>query len=310
MTVALVTGSHGFVGSHLRGVLRGAGWQVVGLGRTPADAGDGESYIEADVTDPNRMGEAVYQASPDVVFHLAASIEERTAAPSGGTPSAVAAAAALCAAVRLAHPSARIILVGSSAEYGSGPLQGGLVTEEMATRPVNWYGRVKLAAEELALSIAADASLDVVPVRPFNHIGPGERTHTVAGALARQVAALARGKGGRVTVRDSSVVRDFTDVRDVARGYLALAEHGVSGRVYNLCSGRGQAVRDVAWGLLDASGLDRSLASLLPDQSQAIRRQVGSPARIVQDTGWTCTIAFASSLNDLMRWALGQAGND
>jgi GDP-4-dehydro-6-deoxy-D-mannose reductase len=161
------------------------------------------------------------------------------------------------------------------------------------------YGLAKLAGEQTAAAFAA-GGLDVVLVRAFNHIGPGEPPNTVAGAFARRVAAVRAGAAQTVAAADLEAVRDFTDVRDISRGYLAAAEHGTAGRVYQLCSGRPHTVGDVLDGLLGLAGLDRSVVRIDSGIPAApIRYQVGSPERAAAELGWRAELELATSLADL-----------
>ena len=81
-------------------------------------------------------------------------------------------------------------------------------------------------------------------VRPFNHAGPRQSPTYVLAALALQVAEVEAGRKPHVEVGNLEVVRDFTDVRDVVRGYRLLARHGKAGEIYNLGSGRGTKLAD------------------------------------------------------------------
>lgn len=299
MSVALVTGGHGFVGSPLRALLRRSGWDVVSLGRAARVAPAGERYLRVDLTDVAAVAEAVDAVRPDVVFHLAASPPQKVADLSALVAGAVGATHALCAALRQTGARARVVLAGSSAQYGAVPRSENPVTEQTRGRPVNAYGFAKAAAEATACALATDGAFDLVPVRAFNHVGPGEPPTTVASAFATRIAAVLGGRAERVAVADLDAVRDFTDVRDIARGYLALAERGTAGRVYNLCSGRAATVGDVLDGLLAAGGLDRTVVDVVPGGTGGIPYQVGSPARVAAETGWAAEIPLTASLTDL-----------
>src|SRR5439155_15027880 len=102
----------------------------------------------------------------------------------------------------------------------------------------------KAAADLLGIQHFLSHGTDTVMVRPFNHAGPRQSATYVLSALARQVAEVEAGRKPRVEVGNLDVVRDFTDVRDVVRGYHLLAEKGRAGEVYNLGSGRGTRLAD------------------------------------------------------------------
>ena len=304
MTTALVTGSHGFVGTHLRATLRERGWHVTGLDQLEAEAAPGEAYVCADVTNSDAMVEIIDAVRPDVVFHLAAATPQRTPDPAVLVASAVGGTQAVCGALRQIGVSATLVLAGSSAEYG--PTRPGFRTTELTPcRPGTPYGQAKLAAELIARALAEGASFHLVLSRAFNHVGPNESPATVAGSLARRVAAVREGRADRVRVSDMASIRDFTDVRDIAAGYVALAEHGTSGGVYNLCSGRAREIASVLDILLAAADLNRSVVDEEPTVTATT--QVGSPRLTFKTTGWSAAIPLETSLGELMRFVL--AGN-
>lgn len=295
MSVALVTGSHGFAGRHLCIELRARGFTVVGLGRTPQPG----PFVTADLADVAAVTAALETHRPDLVFHLAATA---TGPPESIVDNNVAAAHGLGTALR--RVPARLVIAGSSAQYGASPSP---VTEESRDEPVSAYGHAKAAAESILRGLAGGygaGGFEVVPVRAFNHIGPGEPNTTVAGAFAGRIRALLAGHSERVNVAGLDSVRDFTDVRDIVRGYADLGVHGVPGRVYNLCSGRATTIGDVLDALLAAAGLDRSVVDVTADppgvRSGQIGYQVGAPDRVRQEIGWTATIGLDQSTRDLL----------
>jgi GDP-4-dehydro-6-deoxy-D-mannose reductase len=306
VSTALVTGGHGFAGTALRSLLREQGWRVAAAGRTSRPPGDpDEPYLRLDVADTAAVAEAVDAVRPDVVFHLAAVAPQKAGADVTAVVSgAVGGTLGLCAGlVRAglvrAGQRPRVVLAGSSAQYGPVPRQDNPVTEETPCRPAIPYGYAKVAAEATAAAFTAAGALDVVPVRAFNHLGPGEPATTVAGAFAARVAAVLAGRADTVPAADLAAVRDFVDVRDIARGYLAAAEHGTPGRVYQLCSGRPTTIGEVLDLLLAAAGLDSSVVQVDTTRpGSAVPYQVGSPARAAAELGWRAELALPDSLAD------------
>lgn len=299
--VALVTGGFGFVGTPLRTLLREAGWSVTSAGRSDRQPPAGERYLRLELTATDAVAELLDAVRPDVVFHLAATSPQRAGDVVGLVADAVGATHAVCAALRRTGLRTRLVLAGSSAQYGDVPRADNPVTEETPGRPVTAYGFAKAAAEAAAWALALDGAFELVPVRAFNHVGPGEPATTVAGAFAARIRAVLDGHADRVAVAGLDAVRDFTDVRDIARGYLTLAERGRPGRVYHLCSGRPATGGDVLDGLLAAAGLDRTVVDIGVSGPGGIPYQVGSPARVTADTGWVARIPLAVSLSDLMK---------
>jgi GDP-4-dehydro-6-deoxy-D-mannose reductase len=295
----LVTGCLGFVGRHLMALLGERGATVFGLDRrwdpVPAPA----RLLTADLAEVDALRGAVKEAAPDLVFHLAG------LTASGGEPAAILEANAV-GTLRLLQALAdnpdrtRVVLAGSSAQYGLLPEGWEVVTEDAPLSPVGVYGWSKVAAEAIALSFSGRSGLEVIAARAFNHVGPGEPDALVCSALARGVAAVEAGRESALRVGDLTTVRDFCDVRDIARGYLALAEKGAPGRIYNLCSGRGTPVSEVLELLLGMASTRVEVRSDPAKAGSGIRSQVGSAQRARTETGWTPGIPLERSLADLL----------
>jgi GDP-4-dehydro-6-deoxy-D-mannose reductase len=306
VSTALVTGSHGFVGSHLRDVLHDRGWDVVGLGRADRQteaAADGERYVRADLTDTAAVIATLDAIQPAVVFHLAASPAFREAETPKVTELVADTVASTFSLMSAVASTARplVVVAGSSAQYGPLPVEENPITEDSRCNPVTPYGWAKSAAEATARAFAASGSVDVIPVRVFNIIGPGEPPTTVASAFAARIVEVLDGRSEEVQARDLSAVRDFTDVRDVAAGFVDIAERGTPGRLYNLCSGRPTAVSDVLDGLLAATGLDRAVVNVLQGSGPGhILYQVGSAERVGAEVGWRSSIELSQSLRALL----------
>jgi GDP-4-dehydro-6-deoxy-D-mannose reductase len=299
---ALVTGSHGFAGTPLRALLRERGWTVHGLGSSPHEPDDGEVYHAVDLLQPGAIGPALEAADPEIVIHLAA----RTGR--GGEEEArrtfdvnVLGTANLFAALLERGKRVRVVHAGSSAQYGAVPPEDDPVTESAPQRPLGLYGWSKVAAEAIAMSYHGRGRIEVVAARAFNHTGPGEPAHLVCSSFARQIAGIEAGAEPILHVGNLSPERDFVDVRDVARGYLDLAEKGTPGSVTNLCSGRAVRIEDVLTMLLDRT---EARIEVRADADRArpveLRRQAGSYAKAERDLGWAPRISLGDSLSDLL----------
>jgi GDP-4-dehydro-6-deoxy-D-mannose reductase len=295
MTTALVTGGHGFVGTHLCELLDASGWDAVALGRTPRDL-PGRRSVAIDLTAAMGLDEILDAIRPDVVFHLAGPSVRDAADPGPVVRDIVESTYRLLLALRRTGLRPRVVLAGSSAQYGDLPRAANPIDEDAPFRPISPYGHAKVAAEAVARALSADGSVELIAVRPFNHIGPGEPATTVTAAVAGRIAAVVHGSQDAVTVRDLDAVRDFTDVRDIARGYVAVAESGTPGSAYNLCSGRPVSVADLVASLLRQAGLDRSVLQVVEAPPGPIAYQVGSPARVRAASGWSADIPFDESV--------------
>src|SRR5512135_3858062 len=245
----LVTGVSGFVGGHLAEHLIESGDLVVGLsasGRWPAELAHLARQVRIERCDLAAIEEAdladlIGRKQPEVIYHLAAQANPQAsiADPRGTWALNLGGALSLLEAVKASSQAPRVVLVGSGVCYGNPAPEHLPVSESCPLRPNNPYSASKAAADLLGIQHFLSHGTDVVMVRPFNHAGPRQSSSYVLSGLARQVAEVEAGLKPRVEVGNLEVVRDFTDVRDVVRGYRLLAERGASGEVYNLGSRRG-----------------------------------------------------------------------
>jgi GDP-4-dehydro-6-deoxy-D-mannose reductase len=291
---AAVTGSSGFVGRHLVAHLRGLGDEVITLDRT------GEPPV--DVTDAHRVRDVLRAARPDAVYHLAAMshVGESWGAPetvfrvnAEGTLSVLRASAD--AGVE------RVLVVGSADEYGVVDANDLPITEDAAIRPVTPYGASKAAADVVALQAFVGDGLGTVRVRAFNHTGPGQSSTMLVPGLAARIAAAERLGTREISVGSLDVVRDITDVRDVVRAYRLLVEHATPGDAYNVCSGRGVSVREVAEAMVEMSDVPLDLV-VDPELVRPVEapRLIGSPAKLCAATGWQPEIPLEQTLRDVL----------
>ena len=250
----LITGASGFVGGHLVEHLSARGDSIVGLsasGRWPAPLArlDRLARLEAfDLAagDPEGLADLLARKKPEVVYHLAAQANPQAsvADPRGTWALNLGGTLNLLEAVKASGLAPRVVVVGSGVSYGNPAPEFLPVAESCPLRPNNPYAASKAAADLLTIQHHLSHKLDAVIARPFNHSGPRQAANYVLGGLARQVAEVESGRKARVEVGNLDVVRDFTDVRDVVRGYSLLAEKGRAGEVYNLGTGRGTKLAD------------------------------------------------------------------
>jgi GDP-4-dehydro-6-deoxy-D-mannose reductase len=289
-----VTGSSGFVGSHLVPYLRSHGDDVVTIDRT------GTSPV--DVTDAAEVRRVLQSARPDAVYHLAAlsHIGESWDAPETVFRiNAVGALNVLRACIDAGVE--RVLVAGSADVYGAVGREDLPLTEESPIRPVTPYGASKAAADVLALQTYLGDGLGTLRVRAFNHTGPGQGVSMLVPGLAQRIADAERTGGSKIKVGHLDVVRDLSDVRDVVRAYRLLVELGTPGEAYNVCSGRGVSVQEVADAMLAMS--DAPLELLVDPElvrTVDVPRLVGSPARLCAATGWEPVIPLDETLRDVL----------
>ena len=194
-----------------------------------------------------------------------------------------------------------MISIGSADIYGKVTADELPLTELSELRPTSPYAASKVAADFLGLQAKLGYDLDVMRVRAFNHLGPGQSDRFVAPALAMRIARNEIDGSIEVPVGNLTPLRDLTDVRDVVRAYRLLAIHGVGGEVYNVCSGSTRSIQELADHLV---GLARHPMRLVVDPD--LERPVDVPAlvgdcsKLTATTGWTASIPISQTLDDLM----------
>jgi GDP-4-dehydro-6-deoxy-D-mannose reductase len=312
----LVTGVSGFAGPVVARALTQNGHEVHGLARHPPEparlAGAPLEFHDGDVCDAAGLARLVADLAPAGIVHLAAVAEPAAAErdPEATYRTNLGGTLALLAAVRATSPRARVLVVSSSSVYGAVEARELPVTEENPLRPLTVYGASKAAAEIAALQWGRAYALEVVVARPFNHTGPGQSPAYVCAALASQVAAIEAGRQPPVlAVGNVDPVRDVSDVRDVAAGYVALLERGRGGTVYNLCAGEGVSVAELIALLRSLARVPlRARSDPARRRPQDVERLVGDHARASRDTGWKPRIALLDTLASVLDdWRQRQA---
>lgn len=306
---ALITGINGFVGSHLAEYLLAyTDWQVAGTVYGPLDnILHLRERLELYPVELSRLSAAVSaleETRPDVIVHLAAqavpALSHHDPWPTLETNIRLQ-LNILQAAVQLGL-NCRILVVGSGEEYGRARPEELPIAEDTPLRPLNAYAVSKVAQEMLGLQYHLAYGLPVVMVRPFNHIGPRQGLGFVAPDFARQVAEAEAGlREPVVDVGNVDVSRDFSDVRDVVRGYHLAVTQGEPGEVYNLGSERARSVRELLEMLMAESHVKLDVR-----QDPARLRLADVPVMVSdcrkfrQRTGWQTTIPFEQSVKDVL----------
>lgn len=282
---AFVTGGGGFVGRHLVAALDGP---VVAPPRSELDLLDGPA-----------VRSALAAASPAVVFHLAAlaSVGRSWEDPARVLRENVEMAVNVLEAVRAEAPDAAVVVASSGEVYG--PPERLPVDESAPLRPQSPYAVSKAACDLLAGQYGDAHGLNVVRLRAFNQAGPGQSDEYVVGTIARQVAEAEAAGADVAVVRTGNPEsgRDFTDVRDSARAYIAAAD--VPSGAYNVCSGRAATARD----LVELAAATASIPVRHEIDEARIRGHDvpevrGSSARLHAITGWAPDIPLERTLAD------------
>lgn len=293
----LITGSSGFVGSHLTRSLLAKNWQVSGFDILPAN-NNLEYFYQGELSNKKAITKALQEFKPDVIFHLAGLIKSDE--PQALYASNVQATVTFLETVVESNLKPEIILASSSAVYGLTSSKKKL-TEKSPIRPVTHYAVSKAAQELIALRYFDAGLLPVKIVRMFNLSGPGQSPALACSAFAQQIALAEKNNMDEIVTGNLDALRDFVDVRDAVRAFEMIVENGKAGEIYNVCSGKAVSLKQCLGEMMSQS--QKQLSARVDAgkiQTNDIPMQVGSYQKIKRDCGWYPKISLKESLSDLL----------
>jgi GDP-4-dehydro-6-deoxy-D-mannose reductase len=309
----LITGAAGFVGRHLISTIKAmeplAEIAATDLVAKPSwMAGiSGLDYAKANLLDKGAIGALLERTKPERVIHLASfsSVAYSWDKPAECFYNNTLIFINIIEGVRQHAPSARVLSVGSSEEYGNVLESDVPLRESQPLRPTSPYGVARVSQEMLSQVFVRGYGLDIRITRSFNHVGPFQREIFVIPGLVKQfVEAMANGADEvNLSVGNIDVVRDFTDVRDIVKAYLAIMERGVPGEVYNVCSGLGHAIREIIGEISKITGMKYAItmdeSKVRPLENMII---IGDNHKILKSCDWKPAIGIEKTLADTVRY--------
>jgi GDP-4-dehydro-6-deoxy-D-mannose reductase len=308
----LITGITGFVGSHMAEYALAQGAQVFGSARWRSRTENIEhlrariELVDCDLRDIASVRRLLSIAAPTHVIHLAA---QSFVASSWHTPGETIATniggqVNLLETIREMKSPPRFLVIGTSEEYGLVHADEVPIRETNQLRPLSPYAVSKVAQDLMGFQYFKSYGLPILRTRAFNHEGPRRGEVFVTSNFAKQVAEIEAGlRKPTIFVGDLKPRRDYSDVRDIVRGYWLLLERGEPGEVYNLCSGRSWPIQHV----LDFYLREARVRDIVVEADPARMRPSdvmileGDPSKIAK-LGWKVEIPFAQTLGDLLEY--------
>lgn len=311
MKKALISGITGFAGSHLAQYLLDRNFSVSGFYH-PKHPTDNISSIKsklnlipADILDAKRVAQSIKTTLPDYVFHLAAfsSPSASFTNPRETLENNINGQINILEALKAIKSKAKILVIGSADEYGKVNEKDLPLNEDAPLSPLSPYAVSKVAQDLLGFQFYLTEGLNIVRVRPFNHIGPRQSCAFAIPSFAAQIAQIE--KNGPRTLKAGNLEnkRDFTDVRDMVRAYLLALEKGEPGEVYNIGSGKAVKIADILSKMISLAkvriNVERDRSRIPPVDIKII---YANYSKFKNKTGWSPKIPLETTLFDTIEY--------
>lgn len=306
MKKALIIGGAGFVGHYLaRHLHNDKGWEV-GVTKLPAEKPDlpFADILDLDILDPAATSELLCSFMPNYIFHLAA---QSSAALSWKMPAMtvdinIKGTVNVLEAVRLLEYKPRMLIIGSSEEYGKVTEAECPISEHNEIRPGNIYAVTKICQEMIGKLYFEAYCMEVIATRSFNHFGPGQSPVFVVADFCKQAAEIESGKRQPILkVGNLAAKRDFTDVRDVVRAYALLNERGTAGEVFNVGTGRSIAIQEIVDIIIKQSRTEITVEKD-PEKFRPldVTLNIADISKLNEATGWLPEIPLEITIADTL----------
>lgn len=315
MTKVLITGITGFAGSFLaEELLKNQEYEIYGTYLAPKSLSNVTPIKEKislsmlDLLDFGKVSEEVGRIKPDIVFHLAAiaTTSQSFENPQEIFTNNVNAELNLLEGLRKKKLNPRVLVVSSAEVYGAVSPENLPIDEETPLLPSNTYAVSKLSQDFLGLQYFLTYGMNIIRVRPFNHIGPRQSPHFVVADFARKIVEVENGKSDGIKVGNLESRRDFTDVRDMVKAYSLAITMGKTGDVYNLGSGKAYSISEVLEKMIKMSK-----GSIKVEEDRSLLRPSDNPELICDYskfkalTSWEPVIDIDKTLKDTLEYWRG-----
>jgi GDP-4-dehydro-6-deoxy-D-mannose reductase len=256
-----------------------------------------------DIRDAAAVRVVVQECRPDYVIHLAAVTFVPDSIVDPGITYQINFMGTLNLLMALVDASftGRMLFASSAEVYGVVPEADLPIRESQVLAPRTPYAVSKAAGELLCLQHALTRGIDVVVVRLFNVIGPGQSSKFAVSSFARQIAELEAVGGGELTVGNLDVTRDFIDATDTVDAFVDVLRSGRHGEIYNVCSGAETNLRDLLNALRSLSSIP---VGVRVDQKRVRaaeqRRVLGDHRKLTEHTQWQPKVPLADSLASII----------
>lgn len=307
----LVTGSDGFIGSHLVENLLKTGAKVRAfvfynsfnswgwVEDIPTELRENLEIFSGDIRDPH--GVATSMEGVDLVFHLAAliGIPFSYHSPNSYVDTNIKGTLNVLQAAR--DKGVKRVLVTSTSEvYGTANYVP--IDESHPLQGQSPYSATKIGADKISESFYLSFDLPVTVVRPFNTYGPRQSARAIIPTIISQVLNGAK----EIKLGDTTPTRDLVYVQDTVDAFIKIAESDDSiGEVINIATQSEISILDLVQKIFEITGSDakvlRDEERVRPEKSE-VRRLLGSNEKIQKLTSWKQAFSLDEGLKETAKW--------
>jgi GDP-mannose 4,6-dehydratase len=321
MSRVLITGVTGMVGSHLVDyLLKNTNWEIWGMLRWRSPLDNIEHLLErinkkdrihlvyADLNDQVALLNAVDQAQPDYVFHLAAQSYPKTSfeSPLDTYNTNIIGTSRLLEALRFYQTDPWIHVCASSEVFGRVPKDKLPINEECSFHPASPYAISKVGTDLIGRYHAEAFNQKIITTRMFTHTGPRRGDVFAESTFAKQIAMIENNLIPPVIkVGNLESLRTFADVRDAVRAYhMMLTKEPISGEYYNIGGTHVCSVGEMLDTLLSMTLFKDIKIEIDPDRLRPIDAdlQIPDTSKFTNKTGWEPQISFETTMLDLLNY--------
>lgn len=301
---ALIAGSSGFIGSHLTAELKANKYEVI-----KCDLIKGDDIVAMNIMNQEMIYNVLKEYQPDILINMAgqANVGISWKKPQLTVELNTIGLINILEAVKDVDRSIRVIVIGSSEEYGNLKEIGANVIEDIPLKPITPYAISKQAQELFALLYVESYGMDVCMTRLFNLGGAGQMKGYMIADFSYGIANIEVGRSKHMSVGNLTSARDFTHVKDACRAIRLIAEKGHKGEIYNICSGITYTAQEVLDKLISMAKVDIDVVEdptkMRPNDTPVV---CGNHDKLTAHTGWHPELSLEQILEDALEYWRGK----
>lgn len=288
----MITGANGFTGKHACDYFKNAGYKVIAITRNTSNliSDHNISYEHCELTNKNSVYSLINKIKPDYLLHLAGQnqVQHSWSDPILSIEANTMSTAYLIDALRVINPTCKIIVVGSALQFNPNDISS----------LIHPYSLSKTLQSLIAQSWEQLYKMDIIIAKPSNLIGPGN-SNGICSILAKKVIDMEINNSEKLLeLNNLYAKRDFVDVRDAVAAYETLFLQGVSGEIYDICTGESKYLKDLTDTLYLLSGIDFKIKYI---QNTPETTEETFPS-LLKNLGWNPLIPFETSIQTILAY--------